>query len=114
MGRMSPILSEREAEVAALICCGLSNREISSKLFVTEKTIKYHSVSIYRKTKASRDRLLISRYWRRTIGAENLAQIDKYIEKELHKEFEKKKAEELAKLKARMLSKALPTGRANG
>ena len=42
-------LSIREQEVAALVCKGLSNREIADKLFVEEKTIKFHLTKVYKK-----------------------------------------------------------------
>lgn len=41
-------LSARENDVAMLVVKGLSNEEIASKLFVTEKTIKFHLTNIYR------------------------------------------------------------------
>lgn len=42
-------LSMREAEVAEAICLGLRNKEIAIKLFVTEKTVKFHLTNIYKK-----------------------------------------------------------------
>jgi len=42
-------LSQREAEVAALVSTGLSNREAAVSLFVTEKTVKFHLTNIYKK-----------------------------------------------------------------
>jgi len=42
-------LSYREAEVAAAIVTGRTNKEVASKLFVTEKTVKFHLTNIYRK-----------------------------------------------------------------
>lgn len=49
-------LSEREEAVLKLLCDGLSNSEIASKLFLSESTIKYHLVRLGRKFNA-RDRL---------------------------------------------------------
>ena len=40
------ILSRREAEVAMLICQGLSNKQIAEQLFISEKTIKTHVSNI--------------------------------------------------------------------
>lgn len=48
-------LTEREAEVLALIAAGLSNPEIATRLFVAEATVKTHVNRIFAKT-ASRDR----------------------------------------------------------
>jgi DNA-binding NarL/FixJ family response regulator len=42
-------LSERELEVVRFICEGLSNKEISGKLFITEYTVKDHMKKIMRK-----------------------------------------------------------------
>ena len=42
-------LSNRESEIAELVSKGLSNREIGNQLFITEKTVKYHLVNIYKK-----------------------------------------------------------------
>ncbi|MGZ3489170.1 MAG: response regulator [Isosphaeraceae bacterium] len=42
-------LSERELEVVRAAAGGLSNREIATKLFVTEQTVKLHLTNIYRK-----------------------------------------------------------------
>jgi len=39
-------LTPRECEVLRLLAEGLSNREISTRLFVTERTIKFHVSSI--------------------------------------------------------------------
>jgi DNA-binding NarL/FixJ family response regulator len=48
-------LTRRELEVLALIGEGLSNREIASKLYLTEATVKTHVNRIFAKT-GSRDR----------------------------------------------------------
>lgn len=53
-------LSKREAEVAELVSKGLSNKEVADKLFVTEKTIKFHLTNIYRKMNiTSRTQLIV-------------------------------------------------------
>ena len=41
--------SNREIDVAELVVQGLRNKEIGEKLFVTEKTVKYHTTNIYKK-----------------------------------------------------------------
>jgi DNA-binding NarL/FixJ family response regulator len=48
-------LTRRELEVLALIAEGLSNREIASRLFVSEATVKTHVNRVFAKT-GSRDR----------------------------------------------------------
>lgn len=53
-------LSSREAEVAELVTNGLSNKEVASRLFVTEKTVKFHLTNIYKKmTLRSRAQLIV-------------------------------------------------------
>ena len=46
-------LSVREVETVALVAQGLSNKEIGSKLFVSEHTVKDHIKNIMRKMTAS-------------------------------------------------------------
>lgn len=53
-------LTNRQAEVACLVTTGLSNKEIGHQLFVTEKTIKFHLVEIYKKMNVkSRAQLIV-------------------------------------------------------
>jgi DNA-binding NarL/FixJ family response regulator len=49
-------LTEREREIAQLIGAGDSNKVIANKLDITERTVKAHLSSIFRKT-ATKDRL---------------------------------------------------------
>ena len=49
-------LSQREIEVLSLVAIGLSNKEIASKLVISEGTVKNHISSILAKLGA-RDRL---------------------------------------------------------
>lgn len=44
-------LTKREYEVLTLIAEGLNNRDIASKIFISEKTVKNHVSSIFRKLK---------------------------------------------------------------
>jgi len=54
-------LTERQQEVAALACQGLSNRIIADKLGLTEGTVKIHLVAIYKKLDvSSRTELMIA------------------------------------------------------
>jgi DNA-binding NarL/FixJ family response regulator len=43
------LLSLRETEITRLVATGYSNREIANQLSISEKTVKSHLVSIYRK-----------------------------------------------------------------
>lgn len=42
-------LTEREAEVIALVCTGLSNEEIADKLYISANSLKTHIRNLYRK-----------------------------------------------------------------
>ena len=42
-------LSYREIEVLEMVCKGLSNQEVAKNLFLSEKTVKNHLTSIFRK-----------------------------------------------------------------
>jgi|GEM_PF-399832 len=53
-------LSNREAEVAEHVSKGLSNKEVANRLFVTEKTVKFHLTNIYKKMNVkSRAQLIV-------------------------------------------------------
>ena len=43
-------LTDREAEVARLVCCGLSNKEIGQLLYISDTTVKKHMTHILEKT----------------------------------------------------------------
>ena len=47
-------ITQRELEILELIAAGLSNREIASKLFVSENTVKTHSSRLFDKLNARR------------------------------------------------------------
>jgi DNA-binding NarL/FixJ family response regulator len=49
VGARFPALTQREAEVLALVADGLNNREIASALFVSVATVKTHINSIFAK-----------------------------------------------------------------
>jgi DNA-binding NarL/FixJ family response regulator len=55
-------LSSREVEIISLIRQGLSNKEVSDKLFISTDTIKYHIKNIYRKLQVGSRAELIRRY----------------------------------------------------
>lgn len=43
-------LTDREAEVARLVCCGLANKEIGQMLYISDTTVKKHMTHILEKT----------------------------------------------------------------
>ena len=55
LGRRAPVtndgreLSDREAEVGALIASGLTNREIATSLFISERTVESHVANVFAK-----------------------------------------------------------------
>lgn len=48
-GAPDPALTEREREVLGLLAHGLTNREIGSRMFVSESTAKFHVHNVMRK-----------------------------------------------------------------
>ncbi|MDL2313813.1 helix-turn-helix transcriptional regulator [Desulfovibrio sp. OttesenSCG-928-C14] len=44
------MLSEREYTIANLVIQGLSNKDISASLFISEDTVRFHLKRIYQKT----------------------------------------------------------------
>lgn len=40
-------LTKRERQVIGLIAQGLSNQEIGKRLFITERTVRFHVTSIF-------------------------------------------------------------------
>ena len=46
-------LSNRESEIAWLLYCGYTNRQIGEELFIAETTVKKHVSHIYEKTQVS-------------------------------------------------------------
>lgn len=69
------VLSPRELEVAALIGEGLSNAEIASRLYRSEKTVEYHRSSIASKTGVESRIKLASLVQRARLG--EMLQIDR-------------------------------------
>lgn len=56
-------LSRREGEIARLICNGMANKEIASKLYISEKTVKTHVSNILTKLEM-KDRMQLAIYYR--------------------------------------------------
>ncbi len=48
-GHLVEPLSQRELEVLGAIAAGLTNKEIAQKLFISLRTVKYHTTSIFNK-----------------------------------------------------------------
>jgi DNA-binding CsgD family transcriptional regulator len=55
-------LSPSEERIASMVIEGLSNHEIGQKLFVTEKTVKFHLTNIYAKLGVQSRAQLIVKY----------------------------------------------------
>ena len=57
-------ISERELQVIELVVAGLSNQEISEKLFISIRTVKDHIYNIYKKTEV-KNRVQLSNLFRK-------------------------------------------------
>ncbi len=68
--RQTAGLSEREHEVLALVAQGLKYKEVAAKLFLSERTIKYHMGQILERLHL-KNRAQVVDYARRTGGADN-------------------------------------------
>ena len=67
-------LSKREGEIVFEILEGKRNKEIADKLYITEKTVKFHLSSIYRKVGVDGRRKLFAEIWNIKLSiAENQA-----------------------------------------
>lgn len=53
LGEQDPRLTTREIEIMELICAGLNNRRIADRLVISEKTVKNHVYSIYKRLGAT-------------------------------------------------------------
>ncbi len=56
---MNEGLSKKEREIVILISRGMTNREIASKLFISEQTVKTHISRVFRKLNVSRRSQLV-------------------------------------------------------
>lgn len=65
-------LTEREFEIVLLICQGHTNKEIASKLFITENTIKKHVLNIYKKMNIDSRSTLMKLYFENLYGKVHL------------------------------------------
>lgn len=52
--KMRSYLTEREREILVCLTAGSSNKEIAEKLFISEKTVKTHLNSIFRKLRVTK------------------------------------------------------------
>jgi DNA-binding NarL/FixJ family response regulator len=62
-------LSAREREVLAMLVQGLRNKEIADRLFITDRTVTWHTQSIYRKLEVTNRTEAVSVALRRGIVA---------------------------------------------
>jgi non-specific serine/threonine protein kinase len=62
-------LSEREAEVAALVTQGATNRQIADRLVISVKTVENHMAAIFTKTGAKRRAQLAAYFREHELGA---------------------------------------------
>lgn len=68
-------LSRSETAVVRAVIEGETNKEIANKLFVTEKTIKFHLTNIYQKLGVQSRAQLIVRYLKRNEDENEFAKL---------------------------------------
>ncbi len=56
------LLSRRELQVASHITKGMTNRDIGDKLYISERTVKFHAANIYKKLNIKNRATLIAKY----------------------------------------------------
>jgi DNA-binding CsgD family transcriptional regulator len=83
-------LSDREREIIKSVVEGLPSQEIAEKLFVDEKTVKFHLTNIYKKLRARNRATLIVEYYKNELrevkrDKENLQQQIDRISKEINR-----------------------------
>lgn len=57
---ISTELSRRENQVMEYVVMGMTNKSIARKLYLTERTVKFHCSNIYRKLKIKNRASLVS------------------------------------------------------
>lgn len=57
-------ITTREKEILSLLAIGLSNKEISEKLFISPHTVEYHRRQLLKKTKSRNIAQLIGTVYR--------------------------------------------------
>lgn len=67
--RVRPLLTDREYEVVRAVCEGLSNKQIAQRLGISDKTVKNHLFSVYRRTKVTGRTQLVLWAMGRGLGA---------------------------------------------
>jgi two-component system, NarL family, nitrate/nitrite response regulator NarL len=61
-------LTQRQSEIASLVCNGLKNSEIAERLYISETTVRHHLTSIFNKLEVSSRFELISLLYRNRLG----------------------------------------------
>jgi DNA-binding CsgD family transcriptional regulator len=85
-------LSNAESQVYDLIIKGMSNQQIADKLYVSEKTAKYHCTNIFKKVGVSTRQELIAKHFGEEIDMKEINNLpmnqdqQNYMQKEQHKE----------------------------
>lgn len=65
-------LTNKESEVFSHIIEGLSNAEIGLKMGIVEKTVKFHTTSIFKKSKVTSRYKMIADYYKNKLNEVNI------------------------------------------
>ncbi|MBD3587069.1 helix-turn-helix transcriptional regulator [Salinimonas sp. HHU 13199] len=65
------VLSKRELQVAQKILEGLPNKTIAARLFISERTVKFHCANIYRKLEIRNRAALMAQYFHQFYAMSN-------------------------------------------
>jgi DNA-binding CsgD family transcriptional regulator len=57
------MLTDRERQVAALVCEGLTNRQVGRRMLITEKTVEMYVSRVYRKLNVTSRVALLRALW---------------------------------------------------
>jgi DNA-binding NarL/FixJ family response regulator len=68
-------LTKREHEVVSLLSEGLQNKQIASRLSISETTVRHHLTSIFNKLKVANRLALVIYAYRQGLASSNISEV---------------------------------------